>query len=100
MDNETLMSAEEFFGVSKKSNAPACRGKARGKSVGNDLFAELKVKMVMRIYKVSRARAAAIIAGRADERQALECEREAARKARRDRQDDEFMSAADFFCGE
>ena len=34
--------------------------------------AELKAKMVMRIYSVSRARAAAIIAGRAGERQALE----------------------------
>ena len=60
-----------------------------------DLLAELKLKMVMRIYKVSRARAAAIIAGRAGERQALEEAREA--KRARCLNGDETMTAEDFF---
>ncbi len=90
MNNETMMSAEEFFGEpKKKNNAPVRRGKARGRRVDKDLLAELKLKMVMRIYKVSRARAAAIIAGRAGERQALE-------EARR-LHGDGTMAAEDFF---
>ena len=100
MNDEEMISAEEFFGVSrkKKNNAPVRRGKARGRRVDKDLLAELKLKMVMRIYKVSRARAAAIIAGRADGRQALEEAREAAREDRRRRMRDEgFVPAEDLF---
>ena len=93
MDKETMMSAEEFFGEPRKHNAPVRRGKARGRRVDKDLLAELKLKMVMRIYKVSRARAAAIIAGRAGERQALEEAREAARRLH----GDETMAAEEFF---
>ena len=96
MNKETMMSAEEFFGEpKKKNNAPGRRGKARGRRVDKDLLAELKLKMVMRIYKVSRARAAAIIAGRAGERQALEEAREA--KRARCLNGDETMTAEDFF---
>ena len=89
MNKETMMSAEEFFGEPRKHNAPARRGRARGRRADKDLLAELKLKMVMRIYKVSRARAAAIIAGRAGERQALE-------EARR-LHGDGTMAAEDFF---
>ena len=89
MDKETMMSAEEFFGEPRKHNAPVRRGKARGRRVDKDLLAELKLKMVMRIYSVPRARAAAIIAGRAGERQALE-------EARR-LHGDETMAAEEFF---
>ena len=98
MNKETMTSAEEFFGEPRRHNAPARRGRARGRRADKDLFAELKLKMVMRIYSVSRARAAAIIAGRAGERQALEEAREAAREARRARMRDEgFDTAEDFF---
>ena len=94
MNKETMMSAEEFFGEpKKKNNAPVRRGRARGRRVDKDLLAELKLKMVMRIYSVSRARAAAIIAGRAGERQALEEAREAARRLH----GDGTMAAEDFF---
>ena len=95
MNNETMTSAEEVFGEPRKHNAPARKGKARGKKAGTDLLAELKAKMVMRIYNVSRARAAAIIAGRAGERQALEEAREA--KRARCLNGDETMTAEDFF---
>ena len=95
MNKETMTSAEEVFGEPRRHNAPARRGRARGRKADKDLFAELKLKMVMRIYKVSRARAAAIIAGRAGERQALEEAREA--KRARCLNGDETMTAEDFF---
>ena len=79
----------------KKKNAPVRRSRTRGKGADKDLLAELKLKMVMRIYNVSRVRAAAIIAGRAGERQALEEAREA--KRARCLNGDETMTAEDFF---
>ncbi len=93
---DDYIDAEEVFGISKKKkkNAPVRRSRTRGKGADKDLFAELKLKMVMRIYNVSRVRAAAIIAGRAGERQALE----EARDAKRTRMRDEgFDTAEDFF---
>lgn len=101
MDNEKIMSAEEFFGEPKKDKTPAHTGKARRKRSSKALFAELKIKTVMRIYGVSRARAMEIIAGRADEKQEMERAKESpsARLRRRplDDEDEELMSAADFF---
>lgn len=75
MNNETLMSAEEFFrGLEPESSGktPARKGRSRGKKTKSDIFAELKVKMVMRIYGVSKARALKIIVGRAAEKRELE----------------------------
>ena len=94
---DDYIDAEEVFGISKKKkkNAPVRRSRTRGKGADKDLFAELKLKMVMRIYNVSRVRAAAIIAGRAGERQALEEAREA--KRARCLNGDETMTAEDFF---
>lgn len=94
---DDYIDAEEVFGISKKKkkNAPVRRSRTRGKGADKDLFAELKLKMVMRNYNVSRVRAAAIIAGRAGERQALEEAREA--KRARCLNGDETMTAEDFF---
>ena len=90
------MSAEEFFGEVEKGKAPVRMGQARGKRSKADLFAELKVKMVMRIYGVSKARALEIIAGRAAEKKALaDGSGKDDRKAKKD--EGEFMSALDFF---
>ena len=99
MNNEKIMSAEEFFGEPVKDKTPARTGKARGKRSNKDLFTELKIKMVMRIYGVSRARAMEIIAGRADEKLEMERaeERPSVRSRRRTSDDEELMSAADFF---
>lgn len=70
-DNE-LMSAEEIFGeLAYEKKAPVRKGRRRAKKSANDLFAEVKVKMVMRIYGVTKARAVEIIASRAEEKNTL-----------------------------
>lgn len=99
MNNKPMNDAEAFFGEQRNSKVPACKGKACGRKVGADLLAELKVKMVMRIYGVSRARAVRIIAGRADEKRALEQSQEDARAAKRPRRfrRGESMAIEEFF---
>ena len=62
--------------------------------VGEDVFEEFKVKMVMRIYNVSRTRALEMIAGRDAEKKALEA---GAASERAEDDGGELMSAADFF---
>ena len=68
-----FISAEEFFGEidETKNNSPRNR-RPRGKSGADDLFAKMKVKMVMRIYGVSRAKALEIIADRNGDQKAVE----------------------------
>ena len=101
MNSKTMMSDDELFlDMESGEKAPARKGKGRGKKTVNDLFAELKVKMVMRIYGVSRTRALEIIAGRADEK--LDAERSKERETRQgkrdsDDDDDGMVSAAEFF---
>ena len=100
MSEKAVMSAKEFSsGLESEKNGPIRKGRVRARKSKNDIFAELKLKMVMRIYNVSRVRAAAIIAGRADERRAFEEARESARDARHARRlrGDETMAAEDFF---
>ena len=68
-DDDEVMSAEEFFGgLEKKKKAPVHKGRGRAKKSANDLFTEVKVKMVMRVYGVTKARALEILADRADEK--------------------------------
>ena len=89
---------ELFFEEKNGTKVPARKGMGRGKKSSNDLFGKLKIKMVMRIYGVTRARAMEIIAGRAEE--AREMERAKKRDARpedRPSDDEELMSAAEFF---
>ena len=96
MKNDDIMSAEEFFGEVEKDKAPVRMGKARGKGSKTDLFAELKVKMVMRIYGVSKKRALEIIAGRAAEKRALESGNGNDGRAS-GKDEGGFMSAKEFF---
>ena len=63
----------------------------RGKRKPDDLFADVKVKMVMRINGVSRAKALEIISARAAEKAAAEDGEEARPR------DGRFMSAEEFF---
>lgn len=66
-DIET-MTAEEFFGeVTGGEAMPRRTGKKRGQKSSDAFFANAKVKMVMRICGVSRARALEIIAERESE---------------------------------
>ena len=96
-DNE-LMSAEEIFGeLAYEKKAPVRKGRGRGKKSANDLFAEVKTKMVMRIYGVTKARALEIIAGRADEKRELKRASDEASTAGKGNQDSIFMSAEEFF---
>ena len=80
--------------------------KSSGRTCGKDkaAFENMKVKMVMRIYGVTRAAALRMIADRKRECEDAAAE-EAARRSRRkpsrpgwiSRPDDEFMSAEEFF---
>ena len=99
MNNKTMISDDEFFFEEKSgTKVPVHKGKARGKRSKRDLFAELKVKMVMRIYGVTRARAMEIIAGRAEEAQEMErAKNRDERSEGRPSDDEELMSAAEFF---
>ncbi len=100
MNNETMMSAEEIFGEPAKAKAPATKSRARGKKSRDDLFTEVKIKMVMRIYGVPRKRALGIIAGREAERQAPERAKERQTKHRESHKKEErLMTAEEFFGG-
>ena len=88
-NNDEIMTAAEFFGeVDKETNTPSRKSRARGKRNPDDLFADVKVKMVMRIHRVSRAKALEIISARAAEK--AEDEEVGPRDVRN-------MSAAEFF---
>lgn len=63
-NDDAVMSAEEFIGgLENEKNVSARRGRRRGKKSANDLFTKVKVKMVMRVYGVTEARALEILAG-------------------------------------
>ena len=99
MKDDDVISAEEFFeeediDIKPKHSMPMAR--KRLKKAKKDIFAEIKVKMMMRIYGVSKKRALEIIAGRAAEKKALEDAKDKKGKKGKDGAG-EFMSAADFF---
>ena len=97
MTNDDVMSDEEFFdevALAPKNTRPMVR--KRSKKAKKDIFAGIKVKMVMRIYGVSRARALEIIDGRAAEKKALEDAKESKGKKGKTGAG-EFMSAEEFF---
>lgn len=91
-NNEEIMTAEEFFGeLDQETNTSSRKSRPRGRRNSNDLFAAVKVKLVMRVYGVSRAKALEIISVRAAE-QTQKKEEEVSRP-----RDESFMSAAEFF---
>ena len=69
--DEIILADDEFFGVPKIGKGACSRGKG-GAAARKMLFDRVKVRMVMRIYHVTCAKAIAIIAKRAEEREALE----------------------------
>ena len=97
MKDDDIMSDEEIFeGIDLAPKNPRPVARKRLKKAKKDILAEIKVKMVMRIYGVSRARALEIIAGRAAEKKALEEAKE--NKGKKGKTDvDELMSAEEFF---
>ena len=83
----------------------AQRTRAQKKKAKEDLFEQVKVKMVMRIYGVSCEQAKEIIVDRMAESAAREAENEAKREKRarnfrrrvRDEDDDEWIPASEIF---
>ena len=91
--DDDIMTAEEFFSeFEDEGKAPPRKCRARGKKKSHDLFAEVKVKMVMRVYGVSRAKALEIISARAGAGKVTEERKEGCQE-----DEESFMSAADFF---
>ena len=93
MQNEIeMIDTEDIFDeMDRFGKVPVQKSKDRRKRSGKNLFAEVKVKMVMRIYGVPRARALEIIAAR-------ETVRKPAEKAEpSSAADDELMDAGTFF---
>ena len=92
MQNEIeMIDTEDIFDeMDRCGKVPVQKSKDRKKRSGKNLFAEVKVKRVMRIYGVPRARALEIIAAR-------ESARKAAEKAESSSADDELMDAGTFF---
>ena len=100
MNDETMMTAEEFFGeIENQEKTPARKGKSRGRKSRNDIFTEAKIKMVMRIYGATRKGALGIIVGREAERQALERAKERRTKHRESHKEERLMTAEEFFGG-
>ena len=92
-EDDDIMTAEEFFGISEKSAGRTRRkGRSRGKKKGEALLAEVKVKMVMRIHGISRQKALEMIAAREAEKKVA-----AGEEPRGENEAGEFMSAAEFF---
>ena len=91
----------------RRNRAAARKERGRTTKVKGDLFEQLKVKMVMRIYGVSCEQAKEIIAGRMAESAALEAENEARREKRarnfrrrvRDDDDDEWIPVSEIISG-
>ena len=92
--DDDIMSGEEFFGGLTGGKKAPRKCRSRGKKP-EALFAAVKVKMVMRIYGVSRVQALEIIAKREAETSAAEGE--GADRSTAEGRGGEFMSAEEFF---
>ena len=65
-NDDEIMTAEEFFGETENSKGPSCTSRSRPrKRLAGNTFEDLKARMVMRIYGVTRAKAEKIISERA-----------------------------------
>ena len=101
MSEERIMTAEEFFGgIESDRGLGSMSSPRRRRGRAKKTFADIKARMVMRIYGVTRAKAERIISDRAAEKVAVL----AAAKAPGAvddcaSDDDELMSAEEFFRG-
>ena len=95
-----IVSEEELFGDFESDlfgeAIPRTVHRVR-KRPGKDLFREVKEKMIMRIYGVSRTRAREIISGRERETRAAEAAKSRDGGSARDA--GKFMDAEEFFRG-
>ena len=101
MKDDEIMTTAEFFGEAENNRDAGCASGSRPrKRRAKNTFADIKARMVMRIYGVTRAKAERIISDRAAEKVAVL----AAAKAPGAvddcaSDDDELMSAEEFFRG-
>ena len=99
--DDDIMTAEEFFGGIQSDRGLGSMSSPRGRrGRAKKTFAEIKARMVMRIYGVTRAKAEKIIS----ERAAAKTEAGAAAKAAGAAEDCglgdvDLMSAEEFFRG-
>ena len=77
--------------MSRRRRVPTRKKKERGKRAGQQLLSEVKIRMVMRIYGLSRAHAVKFIVGREHELRV-----EAAKKAK-EKPAEEFPGIEDLF---
>ena len=59
--NKNMNIEDPFVDMERKGKVPARKGRGRGKKSMADLFTELKVQMVMKVYACSAERAKEII---------------------------------------
>ena len=85
---------EDLLGDERAPETVRPAGKKRSTKAKKDIFAEIKVRMVMRIYGVSKSRALEIIVGRAGEKKALEAAKD---KTGKKENTGRLMSADEFF---
>ena len=101
MSEERIMTAEEFFGgIESDKGRGSMSSPRRRRGRAKNTFADIKARMVMRIYGVTRAKAEKIIS----ERAAAKTKSGAAAKAAGAAEDCglgdvELMSAEEFFRG-
>ena len=100
-DDDKIMTAEEFFGGIESDRGMASMSTSRKrKGRAKKTFADIKARMVMRIYGVTRAKAERIISDRSAEKVAvLAAAKAPGAVADCASDDDELMSAEEFFRG-
>ena len=101
MSEERIMTAEEFFGgIESDKGMGSMSSSRRRKGRAKKTFADIKVRMVMRIYGVTRAKAERIISARAAAKTEVGAVADPDRALRaRGTDDDDLMSAEEFFRG-
>ena len=100
-DDDEIMTAEEFFGgIQSDRGLGSMSSPRRRRGRAKNTFADIKARMVMRIYGVTRAKAERIISDRAAEKVAVLAAAKtpgAVDDCASD--DDELMSAEEFSRG-
>ena len=101
-DSLEIMSAEEFFvGIAKDRKSSSRKKCHQKKKTSDELFNEVKTKMVMRIYGVTRDKALEIITKIENEKLAAKEDKEKRRREKHGKRvscsdDEELMSWEEF----
>ena len=100
-DDDKIMTAEEFFGgIESDRGLGSMSFPRRRRGRTKKTFADIKARMVMRIYGVTRAKAERIISDRAAEKvEVLAAAKAPGAVDDCTSDDDELMSAEEFFRG-